>query len=66
MCEECPEEAPPREVWLVRPKSDARYYMVCESRVEAASEVESRAASGATMAGPYMLATEQANPKVDE
>jgi hypothetical protein len=44
----------PKQVWLVKPKSDASFYMVCETKEEAETFV-AQSSSGAEMAGPYVL-----------
>jgi hypothetical protein len=45
---------PPRVIWLVKPKSDASFYAVYEDEDQARARVE-QSASGAEMAGPYVL-----------
>jgi hypothetical protein len=48
------ERLPPKQVWLVKPKSDASFYVVYEREALARERVDSSTA-GAELAGPYVL-----------
>lgn len=55
-------DEPPPQVWLVRPKSDARWCYVLETFEEADRE----AREGRAMAGPYVLEDRQEVAWLDE